>query len=269
VLLNQAMPALPGADAITADDIDLAIDINEPLIAPAAPPAQAKSAILDAIAKFAAEIISDDAIIQSGIGDTPAAIVAALRFHRGLRVRSGIITPEYQLLAESGALDVSGENLAGVAWGGPAFYDWLKQSGFAFASILATHSHARIAALPGFVSIGSAIEVDLAGNLNLEWRQARRISSIGGAQDFMAGAAAASNGLSIIALQAAGGGASRIVPAIANPTISADLADAIVTEHGVARLKGLSLHERAEALIAIADPEHRAYLSREAQTLRR
>ncbi len=265
--VNPRMPFLPGAETIPADKIDLAIEINAPLITPLPPPASPKNAVLDAIGRKAADLIPDDSIIQSGIGDTPAAIVAALRFHRGLRVHSGIITPEYQALSEAGALDTSPGNVTGVAWGGPAFHDWLKLSGFTLASIGATHAHAILAGLPRFVSIGSAIEIDLAGNLNLEWRMSRRISSVGGASDFMAGAAASPGGLSIIALQSAGGGASRIVPSIASPTISGGLADTIVTEHGVAQLKGLSLRQRAEALIAIAAPEHQPFLSRAAETI--
>lgn len=260
--INPQMPAIPGADSLPVDQIDLAIEIDQPLIAPPPPPAAAKNVTLEAIARHAAELIPDDCIIQSGIGDTPAAVVAALRFHRGLSVHSGIITPEYQALCEAGALDMSRPNLTGVAWGGPDFYAWLKQSDFTFTSIGATHSRAALAPLSRFVSIGSAIEVDLAGNLNLEWRMSRRISSVGGASDFMSGAAASPGGLSIIALQAASGGASRIVPNIANPTIRGDLADAIVTEYGVARLRGLSPRARAEALIAIAAPEHQGFLMR-------
>lgn len=267
--VNPCMPFLPGAEAIEADRIDLAIEINAPLIAPPPAPNSAKNAVLDAIGRHAAELIPDDSIIQSGIGDTPAAVVAALRFHRGLRVHSGIITPEYQALAEAGALDCSQINVAGVAWGDTAFHEWLKISGFTLASIGATHAHHNLASLPCFVSIGSAIEIDLAGNLNLEWRMSRRISSVGGASDFMRGAAAANGGLSIIALQAASGGASRIVPSIASPTIPGELADAIVTEHGVARLKGLGPRERAEALIAIAAPEHQPFLSRAVETILR
>lgn len=140
-------------------------------------------------------------------------------------------------------------------------------SGFRFQSIPHTHAHEALAILPRFVSIGSAIEVDLAGNLNLEWRMSRRISSVGGAIDYMRAAAVSEGGLSIIALQAASGGASRIVPSIANPTIPADLADAIVTEHGIARLKGLSPRQRAEALIAISAPEHQGFLQREAESI--
>jgi acyl-CoA hydrolase len=119
-----------------------------------------------------------------------------------------------------------------------------------------------IAAISGFVSIGSALEVDLEGNLNLEWRAGRRISSVGGAPDFMRGAKSAQGGMSIIALPATGGGASRIVPRISAPSVAGDLTDVVVTEHGVARLKGLTGRARAEALIAIAAPEHRGFLSR-------
>jgi acyl-CoA hydrolase len=68
--------------------------------------------------------------------------------------------------------------------------------------------------------------------------------------------------MSIIALQSTGGGASRIVPRLQAPSIPGDLADIIVTEHGIARLKGLSSRARADAMIAIAAPEHRAYLLR-------
>lgn len=266
VFLNSAMPSLASADSIPREKIDLAIEINEPLGAPPEPKA-GKSAALDAIAQTAAALVPNDCIIQCGIGDTPAAIASALRFHRGLSVHSGIITPEYQQLAEAGAIDLFADNVTGIAWGGPDFHAWLKTSGFRFLSIPHTHAHEALAVLPHFVSIGSAIEVDLAGNLNLEWRMSRRISSVGGAIDYMRAAAVSDGGLSIIALQAASGGASRIVPSIANPTIPAELTDAIVTEHGVARLKGLTPRQRAEALIAIAAPEHQGFLQREAESI--
>ena len=112
------------------------------------------------------------------------------------------------------------------------------------------------------MSIGSALEVDLEGNLNLEWRAGRRISSVGGAPDYMRGAKASGGGMSIIALPSMASGASRIVPRLAAPSITGDLADVVVTEHGVARLKSLSGPARAAALIAIAAPEHRGFLER-------
>lgn len=257
--VNERMPALTHAEGIQADAIDLAIPIDEPLLSPA--PTGHRTAALEAIARQAAELIPDGAVIQSGIGDTPAAVISALRLHRGLRVYSGIITPEYRQLAESGALDMEWAHVTGIAWGDAAFANWLGQSGFSFRSILETHDHNKMAALPGFTSVGSALEVDLAGNLNLEWRNGRRISSVGGAPDYLRGAAASPGGRSIIALQAASGkGASRIVPGLKSPSIPGELVDIIVTEHGVAHLRGKPPAARAEALIAIAAPEHRAFL---------
>ena len=256
--VNAQMPWLDHAESIAGDALDLAIPINAPLLS--APPRRANPAV-EAIAQLAASLVPDGATFQSGIGETPAAITAALRLHRGLKVHSGIITPEYQQLAEAGALDPDAEHVTGVAWGDKSFHAWLTQSGFHFRSALETHSHDRLAAIAGFVSIGSALEVDLAGNLNLEWRSGRRVSSVGGAPDYMCGAALSPGGRSIIALQAtSNAGASRIVPALGSPSIAGSLVDTVVTEHGVAVLKGLGREARAEALIAIAAPEHRSYL---------
>jgi len=259
--VNDRMPALPHADFIPADRIDLAVPISEPLLAPASSSGAANAAVGE-IVRLCAELIPDGATIQSGIGEAPGAVIAGLKLHRGLRVHSGIITPEYIPLAEAGALDPAAEHVAGVAWGDASFHAWLSRSGFAFRSAKVTHDHATLAALPGFVSIGSAIEVDLAGNLNLEWRRGRRVSSVGGAPDFMRAARASVGGLSIIAMPATAGGASRIVPRLASPSIPGEMVDTVVTEFGVARLKGLSFEARAEAITAVAAPQHRRLLAR-------
>lgn len=259
--LNKQMPTPEGAESVPMEALDLVVEIDVPLLA-AKPAAPRNNPAVAEISRLVAELVPDGATIQSGIGETPAAAVAALRLHRGLRVHSGIITQEYRQLCDAGVIDPSAENVTGIAWGDTAFYKWLPQSGFIFRSARVTHDHAALGAIDGFVSIGSALEVDLEGGLNLEWRAGRRVSSVGGAPDYMRGAAASRGGMSIIALQATGGGASRIVPKLAAPSIPGELADIIVTEHGVARLKGLSQRARAEAIIGIAAPEHRGYLSR-------
>ena len=259
--VNRQMPALPHAESIPLDAIDLVIEINEPLLSP--PPVKPRiNPAVTEISRLVSGLVPDGAVIQAGIGETPAAAMSALRLHRGLIVHSGIITPEYMQLCDAGAIDMGAENVTGVAWGDAAFYKWLQQSDFQFRSALETHNVADLAKLAGFVSIGSALEVDLDGNLNLEWRAGRRVSSVGGAPDYMRAAAASQGGLSIIALQSTSGGASRIVPRLQIPSIPGKLADVIVTEHGIARLKGLSAQARAAALIAIAAPEHRPYLLR-------
>lgn len=259
LFVNEQMRALATAESIAAEDVEMTIAIDEPLLTPL--PTRQPSPVVQEIARLAAELVPDGATFQAGIGDTPAAIVSALKLHRGLRVHSGIITQEYQQLAESGALDLYVEHTTGIAWGDQRFRDWLPRSGFVFRNVFVTHGHDELAAIPGFVSIGSALEVDLAGNLNLEWRAGERISSIGGAPDYLRAAAASQGGRSIIALQASTArGGSRIVPSLKSPSISGDLTDMVVTEFGVARLKGLSHDDRARALIAIAAPEHRSFL---------
>jgi acyl-CoA hydrolase len=258
--LNRTIPRIPRSDAIPLDRIDLAIEINAPLLSPLRQ--NPGSDVLTAIAHNAANLVPDGAVIQSGIGEAPGAIVAALTRHKGLRVHSGIITSDYRTLADAGALDMDAEHIAGIAWGDADFYRWLETPGFfSFRSILETHSRDRIAMLPNFTSIGSALEVDLSGNINLEWRGDRLISSVGGAPDYIHGAAASPGGLAIIALPStAGNGASRIVPRLAQTSLAApDIA--VVTEHGAARLKGLPRAARAEALIGVAAPRHRSMLA--------
>jgi acyl-CoA hydrolase len=260
--VNERMPLTPG-DGMALDRIDLAIPVDAPLLE--ASPAGARSAVLEAIGVHAAQLVRDGSSIQSGIGEAPGAMIAALKDHRRLRVHSGLISAEYRALAECGALDASAEHITGIAWGDGGFYDWLGRGTFTFRCVRETHDRAKIAALPNFVSLGSALEVDLEGAINLEWLGARRVSSVGGAPDFMAGAAGSSSGLSIIGLPATTrSGASRIVPSLSshgrNPSVPSSLAGAIVTEHGVADLRGLSAEARAKALVAIAAPEHRTGL---------
>ncbi|MDZ4760955.1 MAG: acetyl-CoA hydrolase/transferase C-terminal domain-containing protein [Alphaproteobacteria bacterium] len=261
--INTRHSPPPRADTVDASEIDLAIEVDAPLLSPTQRPGW--SAELRAIGRIAADLVPDGAAIQSGIGEAPAAVVAALCSHRRLRIRSGLITPEYRDLAEAGALAEPSEHLTGLAWGDAAFYDWLGQSDLAaFRSIPWTHGAGELAGTPGFTSINSALEIDLHGQANLEWRAGRRISSVGGAPDFVRGAAASHSGRSIIALPSTTrDGSSRIVARLNGPTVSIAGADTdvIVTEHGAAAIGDMAADERAEALIALAAPDHRADLA--------
>jgi acyl-CoA hydrolase len=260
--VNASMPRLKRADAMPFEAIDLAIPVDAPLIAaPFSPP----SADLAAIGRHVAALIPDGAAIQSGIGQAPGAAIAALANHRRLSAHSGLITADYRALAKAGAIDSGAANVAGIAYGDAGFYDWLAASDFAaFRSIPETHGPAGLAATPNFHSINSAIEIDLSGAINIEFIAGKRVSSVGGAPDYVRGAVASRGGRSIIALPSkARSGASRILPALraGETSFPAELADTIVTEHGVAELKGKSRAARAEALIAIAAPEHRGMLA--------
>jgi acyl-CoA hydrolase len=254
--VNARMPRMAESEGIPADQIDLAVSIDEPLLSPLESPKA--SPALDQIARYAARLVPDGAVIQSGIGEAPAAVIAALKDHHGLCIHSGIITPEYRQLAEAGALDAAAAHVTGIAWGPADFYDWLATAGFAFRSVFETHDYKALGQRSKFTSIGSALEVDLAGAINLEWAGDRRVSSVGGAPDYVQAASASPGGRSIIALPStARSGASRIVARLAHASIPASLADTVVTEHGVAELKGLSAMARAKRLISIAAPEHR------------
>jgi acyl-CoA hydrolase len=122
-------------------------------------------------------------------------------------------------------------------------------------------------------ALNSALEVDLFGQANLEWRSGRLASGLGGAPDFAAAARRSEGGRAVLALPSTAKGRtlSRIVARLDAPTVSIprDDTDLVITEHGVADLRGTGLDERAEALIAVADPGHRAHLAEAWDTLRR
>jgi 4-hydroxybutyrate CoA-transferase len=118
----------------------------------------------------------------------------------------------------------------------------------------------KLARLDRFVSINSAAQIDLSGQCNAEYVAGRHVGGIGGSVDFVEAARGSDGGVRIVALPATAGAESRIVarlPHDAPVTIPRHSVDYVVTEHGVAALDGLSLDERAAALVAVAAPEHR------------
>jgi 4-hydroxybutyrate CoA-transferase len=130
-----------------------------------------------------------------------------------------------------------------------------------------THDAARLADIDGLCAINAALQVDLLGNVNAECVGGRRISLPGGLPDFAAGARRAKGGMSIIALRSSYGahGDSNIVvnlDANAPTSVGLENVDFVVTEYGVAALRGLTALERPRALIAVARPEHRAALEK-------
>jgi acyl-CoA hydrolase len=133
-----------------------------------------------------------------------------------------------------------------------------------------THAADVLAAQDRFVALNAAVEVDLSGQVNAEVARGRYIGAVGGAGDFLRGAARSRGGLPVVMLPARAGTASRIVARLSGP-VSTSRSDAgvIVTEHGLADLRGLSLRQRAERMIAIADPEDRVALEEAAGELSR
>ena len=257
--VNPRLPRTPRGPSIPASALDLAIEAPGAFISAGEPP---PSPQLAAIAERVAALVPDGVAIQTGIGGAPAAAVGRLDGRRNLRVRSGMVTPGYRRLAQAGALDPAARHVTGLAYGDPDFMAWAAEA-FEFADARTTHGAAALAEAGPLYAINSALEVDLFGQVNLEWRDGRLFSGLGGAPDF-ARAARRSGGRAILALPATGrGGATRIVPRLATPTVSLprEDADIVVTEHGAADLSGADLDARAHRLISIAAPDHRASLT--------
>ncbi|HWE98900.1 MAG TPA: acetyl-CoA hydrolase/transferase C-terminal domain-containing protein [Caulobacteraceae bacterium] len=266
--VNAAWPATATGPALDAASLDVTIRFDGPFVT-AGP--EREDLVLESIGRSVAGLIPDGAAIQTGIGGAPARALFALCARRGLRVRSGMVTPGYQALDEAGALDPDAEHVTGMALGPEAFMQWAAGR-FVFADARRTHGAAGLAATKALHTINSALEVDLFGQTNLEWRGGRLYSGLGGAPDFARAARRSPGGRAILALPAtARGGASRIVARLAAPSVglARDDADLVVTEFGVADLRGADLDERAARLTAIAAPAHRAPLAAAWREVRR
>jgi acyl-CoA hydrolase len=268
--VNRRLPRVARGPAIPFDAIDLALEIDAPFVV--GDEEGAVGAELAVIADRIAGIVPDGAAIQTGIGGAPAAAVGRLADRKGLVVRSGMVTEGYRRLSEAGALDPEADHVTGLALGSEDFMGWAAGR-FIFADVTVTHGADVLAATPRLHALNSALEVDLFGQANLEWRAGRLASGLGGAPDFAAAARRSPGGRAVLALPstARGGSLSRIVPRLEVPTVSLPRhdTDLVITEHGVADLRGTSLDGRALALIAIADPAHRAALQRAWDDLRR
>jgi len=153
-----------------------------------------------------------------------------------------------------------GQHVTGMALGSAALLEWLARRGdVAFRGADHTHEVRVIRDIPNFVSINSAVEIDLVGQVNAERVGGRQISGTGGSVDFMRAAKASKGGRSIVAMTATarGGSVSRIVPRVDLVTALRTDIDLVVTEYGVADLKHASTAARVDALIEIAAPAFR------------
>ena len=200
----------------------------------------------------------------------PAVVLRHLRGHRDLGVHSGMITDEIADLIEAGVITGTrkstdrGLTVTGLLLGTSTL---VKKAGVDKSIRLRdtryTHDQAVLAAQHALAAINSAIEVDLTGQANIEVARGRYVGGIGGAADFLRGAARSAGGIPVLALPSTAGTASRIVARLSGPAgLARADAGVIVTEYGVADLRGLSLARRRERMIAIAHPDHRAALDR-------
>lgn len=213
-----------------------------------------------------AGLIRDGDCLQTGIGAIPAAILNQLSDKNDLGMHGGLIDDGGMRLIENGnltgarkALDAH-KHVTGMALGSAELMAWLAgRRDVVFRGANHTHEVSAIRQLDGFVSVNSAVEVDLFGQVNAEMAGGRQISGTGGSVDFMRAAKASKGGRSIVAMNATarGGSVSRIVPKVQMVTALRTDVDTVVTEYGVAQIKDLPNQARAEALIEIAAPQFR------------
>lgn len=277
VVIGEVNPAIPwthGSVTLQASDFALLVDAEQPPVELAR---STPGPVEQAIARHIAARIEDGATLQLGIGNLPEAVLAALHGHRDLGLHSGAVGDGIVALAEAGVLTHArktvdpGVGIGGILMGGEGLRRWAHRNRqFALRGTDYTHHPEVLAASHKLTAINAALEVDLTGQINAEVAGGVYVGAVGGAVDFLRGAARSHGGLPIVALPATARGATRIVAQLSGP-VSTPRSDAglIVTEHGVADLRGQTLSRRVRRLIDIAAPEHRAELERQAHTLLR
>lgn len=229
-----------------------------------------------AIAELVAAEIPDGATIQVGIGGIPNALLSHLRGHRDLGVHTELLSDGLMDLADRGVVTgtrkqiFEGKIVTTFALGTRALYDWLDDNvAVEMMPVDIVNDPRRIARMHDFMSISATTEVDLYGQCASETIAGRYWSASGGQADFARGAMYAERGRAFIVLHSTtSDGKSRIGVTLTPGSVVTtpkNTVDHVVTEHGIARLRGRSFAERAEALIAIAHPDHREQLTADAR----
>lgn len=227
----------------------------------------------EAIARNIGKFIKDGSTIQIGIGAIPDAVMAGVGDRRDLGMHSGLINDRVGELIEKGVITNArkpidtGITACGTLRGTKKFYDFAhKNRAIKLFTLMHTHRAEILRQIDNIVAINSAVEVDLTGQVNAEVADGVHLGAVGGQGDFVRGAQMAANGRSIIALPstARDGKISRIVARLSGPVTTARSdADLIITEHGIAELRGQPLDVRIPRMIAIAAPQFREALERQ------
>jgi 4-hydroxybutyrate CoA-transferase len=268
--INHQMPRTRGDSTLASDRIAAWVETDRPLVAYPSPKV---GEVERRIARHVAELVPDGATVQVGIGAIPEAIVSGLAGHHDLGIHSALFDAMLPLLDDGvitgarnrrhpGCLDL------GEVMGTEPLFRWVHENPCVYMEpSTMIHDPRVVAGLERFVSINSAIEIDLTGQVNAEALGERQVAGIGGQFDFVTGAALGRS-RSVVALPSTGRGgeASRIVARLGAGTpvtTPRHLVDWVVTEFGCVELRGLSDEQRAHELTRIAHPRFREGLERE------
>ena len=270
--VNKFMPHTGGTQ-IHVGQIDYLVEKNEQIIELAPP---SIGPVEKAIGENIARLIEDHATLQMGIGAIPDAVLLFLKGKKDLGIHSEMFSDGVVDLAKSGVITNrektfnEGKFIATFLMGTKKLYEFVDHNpDVEMNPVDYVNDPFIIGQNEKMVSINSAIQVDFMGQVNAEMIGRNQFSGVGGQVDFIRGASRSKNGKSIIALPAtaSGGKISRIVPEIdrgAAVTTSRNDVHFIVTEFGIADLRGKSIRERAKALIGISHPDFRASLTAQA-----
>lgn len=272
--VNRQMPRSLGDSFIHVRDIDVFVEADYPI--PEAPQGGA-SPVHKRIGELVAEMIPDGATLQMGIGSIPDAVLSNLHSHKDLGIHTELFSDGVVHLVEEGIITGAektlhpGKLVAGFLFGTKLLYKFIENNPFVeMHPTDYVNDPFVIARNDKMVSINSAIEVDLTGQVAADSIGPAFYSGVGGQLDFIRGAARSKGGKPIIALPASakGGSISRIVSTLkpgAGVTTTRNDVHYVVTEFGVAELYGKSIRQRVQALIAIADPAFREELQQYAK----
>ncbi len=273
---NHAMPRTIGANQVHISQVVGWCDADYPLIE--VPPA-APRPVDGHIADLVAERIYDGSTLQVGVGSIPEQVLHRLGNHKELGVHSELLGEGFIDLIEGGVITGtrkrthSGKIIATSAMGTRRLFEFVDENvGIEFWPVDYTNDPRQIALEDHFVAVNAALEVDFLGQCASESLGSRYWSSSGGQPDFARGAAFAEHGRSFIVLHSttADESVSRIVAQLhpgAAVTTFKNVVDCVVTEYGVAELRGSSIRERTRQLIGIAHPKFREALTRSAHEL--
>jgi 4-hydroxybutyrate CoA-transferase len=269
--INDRMPRTHGNTLVPFSRLHAFMHTSRPLHLHESPP---PTAIEDAIGEHVAALVEDGATLQMGIGAIPDAALRRLRGKTDLGIHSEMFSDGVVDLAQSGAITNRlkhvhrGRIVTSFVNGSQRVADFVHDNPFVeFHPCDRTNDTSIIRMNDKVTAINSAIEIDLSGQVVADSIGFRIYSGIGGQMDFMRGAALSEGGKPIIALPstAAGGKVTRIVPSVktgAGVVTTRGHVHWVVTEYGAVNLFGLSLRQRAEALIGIAHPDVRGDLRR-------
>jgi acyl-CoA hydrolase len=244
---------VPGAPLISRDVA--AVFVRED--PPDPPPANSPTAVHRGIGELVASLIPRGATVQWGPGVIGASVIASLQ--QPVKVRSGLVTDELVSLDKAGLLEGTAE--AAYVWGGSGLRGMIASGRLRLRGIQHTHDVSAISATEKFVAINTALQVGVDGAANVETVAGRIVSGAGGHPDFAMGASRSPGGISIVALPSTAGRRSTIVASPERVSTPRSDVDVVVTEHGIADLRGLDDPQRADRIIAVAAPEHRPELN--------